>query len=726
MKAVNEIVNEGFQIWGRIAGAWEGEEVSFHSWDLRSMTEELNESRELDLTGVTSFMLLRALTHVFLNNEEFTAYELVYKISAERRARLDLYEEMIAFLDQPEVEEIIQEFTDRVRTAVRAYGVDHDDLEAWLESPIDMAFLRRDALRAMKKLGRHQFCWGKPASKKAGYNTKIFEFWNVPSLLRAMQRQQMPGISVCLIRCPDGVHSYFAVAIANGESLSLLTDKPCSPNPEYKNRTRRPERDLLKRAYANHFPYEVLDLEIDAVQREAFVKARVGRLVPYNQEAHPIKNFDDLHPENAIWLTLLFDRIEVEFFNQNLQLPEPSYTTEMVRDPHALVEAGHALVKAGTYKPLVAQELDHNAVSSQTTHDIWDCPRVGNNEWMILRYGALVPQDVFNVVGLNELGQLPHAAEVAAALPAPGAGWFELQSAAKAQPPEELPKVDRAMWLLHKQHRRSVLTSNEPSYGRVGSPFSQLDPLDFGPKEKIQHDRTWVGRHNFCAVVRRLAGIDYARDHKKIEAWYWEKIREAKDQIVRLAATGELKLPEHCPSCGKLPPNPDCIVRACREDEDPRAFGFGDRPHRREQRRNRDIIRVFHGRHPGLYGIAWGKDPWYGERNSLNICAVSGAQALYHTSIDPFDPYAIAHILGLEFDDLPWQLQNWYNGVRVYGGNSILNSCDPADRLKNPWHGLNLTVLVRLSRSTVHKLRKELGLPRLNFKELQEEQDSRA
>ena len=733
---INEVVNEGLLLWAKVAiRANDIEKPDWYSWDTRSMTDELNESRDLDPTGVTTFMLLNALTEIFLESECFSGLELIEGLSPNRQERMDRYKALFAFLKRSEVHDVVDEFIQRVREAVSVYSLDREDVEAWLAKPGEMAFLRRDALQALKTLERHQFLWGEPRGAKAFYNRKIFEFWNMPSLLRAMQQQKLPGISICLIRAPEAIHSFFCIAISNGQQLTVFTDKPEKVYPGQEKNSRRPGRQFFKRIMKSRFPYELLNVAINSDRREAFAKARHG-LVPYDTQAVPIEDFSKLFPETVIWASLLFDLIEEQFFKaQATPLLETSYTVEMLRVPDALVDSNHALVVAGQYKPLDVAPHTKDTIDTDVLKGQWRSVPVGHNQWMIERYGLQVPDSVLNLVGTPELlsllpsGLTPErATEIAAEVDA----WPHKAALPKLATPVDVALADLAV--------NARVT--ERNVG--GHPLLTLNPLDFGVKKKIDADRVFVARKNFCDIVQRLANAEFDRTAPEImgshrvfhptSGWYYDRVQEQKDRLIQMLANDPSpKMLIRCQVCGEPEvSNPKCH-HCARMIECRKRYGENDD----------DYEDSFYsvnkpGKTYNLGRWALSKSPAYGpkywdfpnfmlngnNKNGHYICPLTGGPVVYYAAFHPSDPFAIAFLLGISVKDLPWQLQHYFS-QSPYSGNNILERLDPADHMKNPWCHMGLSIGVALSRRGLHRVRKDLGLPPFDFEAEFEKQDKR-
>jgi hypothetical protein len=199
----------------------------------------------------------------------------------------------------------------------------------------------------------------------------VFEFWNINSILRAMQAQDFPGISMCLIRDPMVFESYFVFAVRNGDTLTILTDREEHRAPRAGADVAPAGSDVEQRAERHWFPYELLDLKVSADGKHLYAAQRTS-LVRTNVVGVPLKDVSELGPHEFIWAILVFDLIRERFWVQQKLLPEVSYTGEMIVEPQALVGAGSALVKSGQYKYLELPRLTAKDVTEETTAGQWE------------------------------------------------------------------------------------------------------------------------------------------------------------------------------------------------------------------------------------------------------------------------------------------------------------------------------------------------------------------
>lgn len=666
MASINELVNTALEGWAKLIGIdaegrVKGKHNPWAEWDLREHTEKLNESRTLDPTGLTTFMMLRGLVERYLQEVKFSAYALILDPKS-IGTQLVPMKKLRDVLEDPQVVQLIADFEQQLRGAALQYGVrpgkPMDALENLLKDRFDLAYIRKDALLSLDRLEAHQFVQGERDDKPVKFVPQVFEFWNINSLLLAMRAQKVSGISLCLIRDPEeALHSYFVFAIRNGFTLTILTDRDKEPHPAFRRMTRRPDRQLDRRSARNWFPYHLLNLEAQKDEqgntKRIYAKVR-DQLVPTNVEAVPLKDIRDLEAEEFVWTTLMFDLIRDKFWTQQFLLPELSYTGEMVVQPQALVGNSGALVREGLYKPLEMPPLKREDVTAETTKDQWGREPTHFNAWMVERYGAKVPEEVLNPVGV------------------------QAQLLLEGKAGEILP--------LAKDH-----------WGEIIKPkFETLSPIMFGKKDQIQKDRVWVARVNQMKSIQQLADDEYEREKDGIIEWYRAALTKNLEFLLDACARGELILPRWKAA----------RMTSFNEDDDVNEVLESNALDQRVGKRFYCHFRF--GR--------------YDKHTQKTYCVErEDIVATVSTHIQPSCPEALAILAGVKGEDLPWPLQHWYNS-EPYHGNSILDRLDPEDWvLHNPWltcfnrGGIHFDLELSHSKQALHARRKKLGLPRKEF-----------
>lgn len=683
------LVNYILQKWITVAGI----DLSVlspdkHSWTVsfggglageanqRDHLKMLEKTWELDPTGLTTLMVVRGFFEEFLSNLKFDALDMILN-RAKIAATLAPLEELRDLLEGKVVRGLVEDFQSSLIDSATVYGADTTgNFEKILADKLFLAEIRRDALLALDQLEVHQFLRGDPGGKPIGFNPHVYEFWNMNSVLASLRGQMAQGVTLCLIRDPMELHSFFVFAIKNGENLLILTDRAKVPHPDYKSMSRgkAQTRDFETRAGKFWLPYDLLDLQVSADQKELFAKARTS-LVPNNAQGVKLAEIKSLRSAQLIWLMMVFDRINAQFYGEGRTAPQLSYTGEMVVEPYVLVGEHGSLVTQGHYTPLSLEALTPESMKDIHKDEQWGRKATGWNHWMVERYEDQVPTETFQVVGQSQLPQ------IATSLREKGALALDTRS-----------DWDKQM----SRHKGDV-------HG-----LRALDPCAFGTAEDLDKDRKWAARVNQTRVIQNLADKEFEASAGKVFAWYERKIKQEAtlSRILDSAMREELILPflENQYTSRKEGEHP------FRSQGD---FKWRDRIQYRNVVNTAQDSNLMWGR----YGSEpWGKGVRLSKWSVLDqgwecIDRQIGANVYYKVSINC--PEAIAELLGLKITDLPWPLQHTYFGEEPYSGNSILDRIDPEDwKLENPWMKMDLNIYLPFSKSAVHARRKKLGLPR--------------
>lgn len=510
MSRTIEILQQAVEAWYRVTDCpveREGTRTLGQSLLARE-AEQVAQMLDMDKTGLTSYILLKAYYEEHLKDKHFSAMELLTNPKVADKLK-DL-QQVRDLLHHPDVMEDVDLFASQLKAAVAHYGAVWD--ESLAQDTVAMAVLQRNAVLAINSLHCYQFVQGKAAAGDLKFNPYVYEFWNIQSLVRAMQAQRHPGISVCLIRDPDVLESFFVFAISNGENLTVLVDKNPDAHPAARDLTRRPDKEFLARSGKYHFPYELTDVKYRPAPGWDVAFDKRTALVPINLETVKLSAIKDLRSDTILWLTMMFDLIRVKYEVEQYRTPELSYTTDMIREPDAIVGANTSLVLSGQYKPLIINpvtkaDLDNLDQWAETPSDV--------NDWMIARYGHLVPDTLFNLMGENERKLLLELEQPGGSLARPLDVWGK-------------PK---------------------------GDGLRVLNPLVFGSEDKIRKDVLWTARHNQMVAIQRLAAQEFRDTQGEIldqpyhhktgnlqapQGWFVDAIERNLPALLDAVARGEL------------------------------------------------------------------------------------------------------------------------------------------------------------------------------------------
>lgn len=655
---------KALDLWREITGVDpEATTHTFGSWSLRETFKELQEAIDLDPSEITASLLLGYLLNSYLRERSVNLLTMLNDPKGVA-SRLVKPRELMDLLNAADLVEARDNFSAAINEALGTYGAaDRPEVQKFLAAPDNIALLRRDALRALSKLRVDQFLDGapEPSDVRPVYNRTVHQWWNVNSMLAASAHRPS-GVSLNLIRHPDGMHSYFCFVIRNGGNLFTLSDVPNYAHPLQAMMSRRPERELERRASRNWFPYDLLGLDYDEESGELYLKQTEQRgLVAYQNAALPLKPIAELPPAELVWISMMFDLIVDKFWERAFKAPELSYTAEMLRSQDALIEhAKTANLPVAAYQRVGLPALTKADVAAGAVTDA----EVGDklhepNRWLEERYAAQVPDEALNLIAAPEKSfALDHkTGEISATNP----GFHALQSWQRAR---ELG--DRIA-------------------------LAKLDATTFGSREKIEADRKFIARSNFASQVGALAIAEFEEREAEVKAWYAEKVKANAPALLRWCANNSLWIDDGMHGTFT---HYDGIVGPTRTVGKSNGGGI------REPRRT---LRQFLGR----YELE--NSPWERRYNASGVllgttssrgkllCHLNGTAASYWVGIYPANSRELALICGCLVSDLPDVLQHW-DLLRTYTGNHILDRIDPMIwKASNPWIELKLSVLIPLS-----------------------------
>jgi hypothetical protein len=661
---------QALDLWKEITGIDpSAKSMRLSDWHLRETFDELQEAIDLDPTEVTAILLLAYFINTYLAEREVSLLDLLNERES-IEARLAKPRELLAILNRPEVVESREGFIGALRAALARYeAAEREDVTKLLGKPDDIAVLRRDALRSIARLRVDQFLDGnsEAADFRPVYNRTVHQWWNINSMLAAATR--MPsGVSLNLIRHPDAFQSYFCFTIRNGGNLFVLTDVPEYSHPLQGFMSRRPDRDLNRRATRNWFPYDLLGLEYDVEAKRLYVKESQQRgLVAYQNAALPLQPVAELPAAELVWVSMMFDLIVEKFWRRGFKAPALSYTAEMLKSETALLEvAKTANLPVPAYQPVGLPALTKHDVSADASTE----EEIGRkyhepNRWMEARYGDRVSDNVLNLLGAPE------------------------QVFALEHNTGEASSVDPKFNSLTDWQQSDLLAGRKQ--------LEKVDATSFGSREQIAADRKFIARVNFATHINVLAKEEFEARKNEILAWYRKKLEANVPALLAWCGNTEIWVDDGVhPTFSSYE---GCVGGVRRVEVDP--TGFQSPAH---------IARQFFRRHdlstdekPPYAGFTLGRQ----QDNGRPICYLKGTKASYWALFYPGNSAELAMLAGCAVADLPDVLQHW-NLLRSYTGNSILNRVDPMIwKAKNPWIKLNLSVRIGFSKRGMAQIDKQ-------------------
>lgn len=686
MSEIHSLLTRGVELYEQLVGVTRDKTTgtfTMGEWEARRTLEDLDESLALDPTGVTSVLLLRHFTETSVASRSFNWLELLR--NPELASQLDLPRSILTVVESPLISDAEVEFRDQLTRALRHYdAVDRKDVQELLNDAAELAFLRRDALRSISRLRVDQFLdgAGEYEGTKPTYAKIVHQWWNVNSLLDQMTRLPS-GVSLNLIREPDGYSSFFAFAIRNGARLFTLSDIEPEAHPLQNQMSRRPDRTLERRIARNWFPYDLLGLDYNEEDGRIYLeKASSARGLAVRQsKTLPLQGISDMDPHSLVWTVMMFELILEKFWRQEHRELEMSYTGEMIQHEASLLTAATtAGLPAVVHQPLGLTPLTVAIVKETSSDEMKEA--LGNmpenhTHWMMERYGDQATEESVNLLGGPTQVFLLESS-----------GGITTRSSTEIENMGHFAKKD----LMQSSSR-----------------LQQLSATAFGTKERLDQDRIWLGRYNLVTQVQKAADREYELRKDEVLTWYRERVKANVPTL--LAAMGHGKLDRRSPGGYGFGERISSKNFGIRHISSP-GFDHGTRG------KDKDgytlvtlmttVTKEEHKAAPYGRGDVWSRG-WspcgQDAQNFSPICAFTGAKAVQQvTAFAPLDAQDIAWLAGCSVADLPDVLQH-YEGRDPYTGNSILSRIDPAaTRLKNPWLDLNLVIRLGVSKRGIEKM----------------------
>lgn len=643
-------IEKALELWIELTGV-DPQSTSFKygDWDIHEMNKALKEGLELDTTNALALLMLDYFAYCYFDQRSFTVQQSIDDFSSIQEY-LNKCHELLEILKKPELEVVRLDFQNHIREAMSFYDVKRKDVDILISDRHSLVFLWRDALKAINIFEVFQFLQGGFDEKTPVYIQDVHEFWNINSLLKYMCVFSENGISLNLIRSQDGVRSYFAFAVRNGANLSILSDKHKYTHPLQHRMTRSPGRHLAERMYKNHFPYDLLNIEIDHKRNARVLDSGTPGLVPYQKEALKLKRIQDLEPQQVIWIFMMFSLITEKFWKNKFKTKQLSYTGEMVKVDRSLIDFAETQPLAvERYRSIKAPALKVEDVLHENVKDQWKRKPTKKNKWLEDRYKDKVPNRLLNLCSTST----------------------------------EIQWVSRKTLIL--RHEDETQTGKSRLLRYYGSTdqykLQALDPTEFGTQKELVRDQKWFARYNFAQLIQREADLEFEKRKDEITNWYRDAVTANLPVLLKAIQQREFKVIglTHKSFGDTLSKEKQNImsIYSWEKWNDKRYYSF-----------------PYFGFHTVILEGS-GKDKY------RHCCYFTNQRATIQVIFEPTTYLALEELTGQELPDV---LQNWVKQDQ-YSGNSILDRVDPMEWVvENPWKEINFNVEIYLTKRTLRTI----------------------
>ena len=657
------------------------EQLKIHSvnnasiWNY-TVNKEIQTAFELDPAGLTALLLLDNFRKDFFHGNAIVIEDILNNPHYPK-----LIENCVSLtnmLSNPEITSALAEFVQGTVKAVNSMKANREEVQQMLDSRYDMAILRRDALWSMKHLHLHQFFQGNTAIEHLKYLPDIHLFWNMNSLLKCAW-QSPDGVSLNFITDPLNTSSYFAFVAKNGGNLTVLTDRKMDVHPISKYMSRRPDRDFTQRIFQHHFPYGIMDIQMNL--KGEFIPSDT-QLVPVQDKPIKVGSIATMEPDEIIWTVMMFALIDQKLYKNNYHCGELSYTSDMIEDPtigQKLVNgAGVLMVK--DYKPLQVPILTTELTENDEQYRKYPGTNLKTG-WLYERYKDQVPDDLMN-------GLLPSDKKLF---------LLEENTAYLADKAEvgidcyrhEYLKADPStLETIRSKDGYPIFLGNNDARSTIQ--LRKMTGDEFGTEKELMEDYRWYARHNIAAFINKKAKEEFEVRKSEVEKWVKDRIEANIPRLYEDMAKSCLT---------KSSDNP--YLNCCN------LYAY-----------NTEFIKWKpSGVHMRFVGCKHGDFPFCPQNNAR--CYFSDAPCGYILFGEAQNVDDLVYLTGCKsVDELPDVLQHWYPDTSMdhyelndYEGNPILERIDPMDWVcKNPWNDLSFKLFIGVGKKYLKNTAKKLGV----------------
>ena len=655
-RTVQDVVQEALKLWIEATGM-DPESDVISSWSKYEDAKQIGSAQEIDDDDLTAFMVLRASARKQAGKIHHSTLELVENPD-EVQAKIDAFRKLIRTVNDPVAMEEVAAFQEALRNGARVAGLG-DVLDEQIANLDELANIRNDALLSRKFMSVHSFRHGVKAEGPLKYNERVLKFWNIQSVVQAAMIQPEDAISLCMVRDPEALWSYFVFLAKDGENISVWTDVERGTHPlqRFMSRSAGQTRRFMNRAFQLRFPYQLFEFEFDDKGKHFLAEGCAkNSLVPINTHGVSICDLKELPADQALWALMMF-----HYITDHEAPDELSYTGEgTVGDREG---PGRQVLPMLTADNVTRDELASTGVSGD--EDNWRSrDPTDQNLWMEERYEDQVPESIFNLVG-DDIENL------------------YLVDGSQFEPPK---------LLMDGRPKKDDWTGELETFS---VPVEGVQPTSFGTPKEMDEDRRWLARFNKAKYIQKLADDEFEARKEEITTWYRRHVRMNDELFIEAAVRGKLigetvgRNASGCSfDCGEAQDGMNLLIQYfC---QNPPWYLETDKV----------LVKLFKTKDMGA------------RRSFKRCCYLSEQVASIWTKFTPGTPKSLAQLAGCFINELPDVLQHWTRNER-YTGNSILDRLDPIDgHLDNPWHKLKFEVVMALSKQTFNRLLKERGLPK--------------
>jgi len=620
--------------------------------EISEYNKRIKLAMELDNTQITTMMIIQNVVDDYLENKEISLKTLVN--DREKTLQfVDLYMALHNFLRDTDIEEKIIDFQETLMQSIRSAGMYSDAVKEFVHDRYKLAEIRLSALNAYNVLSVNQFSKGFHAKQeKIHYSNDIFEFWDINFLLKSIASQRLPD-GIYLTLLKESDERFSYFAFVIKNGGGIYIVND-RPNLPSPNYKNSGRNRAIDRSFANRVNAHFFPYELMGIEWDE------------ENERYYVDNYTNaLSLFQPRWKTigklsecpsetLVWVFMLFSLF-QNRFFGEHPYEKELS------ITAAMLSVGKSSNLMIVDGPVQYLPVKANpfTSLDLTNANPKVKSAWEI------------KPTGKNKWMEDRYASEIkrndAINLFAPSGKKLVMSSSGNIVP-------------LTKEIESEIFFDREEYLA-----LANVELSDFGTPEQVERNRIFFARYNQARMISSLADKEFDREKKNILAWYRSRIEKNIDTIRQAIAKNNFESLVRV-SSGTFTPDMKKVTK--------------------------NIVNIY-GK---IRYYSWRRETSFTTQNSPYLtCYFNNARATMTAEFRIEDANAIALLCNCGIDELPVFLRNFTAHDR-YSGNSILDTIDPMEVIRNPWNKLTLDLSFFISRSSYKKICKEYGTEPLKFK----------
>jgi len=152
-------------------------------WGYRTTVEQLQEAQKLDMTGLTTALILYGIWEAYAENLTISVRKMLDEDPEALKLLAD-YRELKELISAPSIRDAMADFQSHAKESMLFYEAPQS--LPMVMDPSSLGMLRRDALRSLETMQSYQFIQGAATTENLKYNKVVYQFPNIQSMIASI------------------------------------------------------------------------------------------------------------------------------------------------------------------------------------------------------------------------------------------------------------------------------------------------------------------------------------------------------------------------------------------------------------------------------------------------------------------------------------------------------------------------------------------------------------